>query len=141
MRNLSEVVLTLGRHGESVIVGRGAFFILDAHFTLRVRCHAPLEWRVAQMAKRRSLSEAEAREMVLRIDAERVDFYSENFHLDVRQPEHFDLVLDTAATSEKDCVATIVEAFETRFGPPKSEMRLRGAADDRAARPPSASTA
>src|SRR5258708_8638645 len=43
MRNLSEVVLTLGRHGRSVIVGRGAFLILDPQRTLRVRCHAPLD--------------------------------------------------------------------------------------------------
>jgi cytidylate kinase len=122
-------------------VGRGAFFILDARFTLRVRCHAPLEWRVEQMAKRRSIGEAEAREMTLRIDAERVNFYRDNFELDVRQPEHFDLLLDTSAKAEKECVGAIVEAFEARFGPPKSEMRLRGVSADAAARPPSASTA
>jgi cytidylate kinase len=141
MRNLSEVVLTLGRHGGSVVVGRGAFFILDARFTLRVRCRAPLDWRVAQMANRRNLSEAEARAMVLRIDAERVDFYSENFNVDVRQPEHFDLLLDTSATPEQASVEAIIGAFEARFGPPKSEMRMRGASTETVARPPSASTA
>jgi cytidylate kinase len=139
MRNLSEVVLTLGRHGGSVIVGRGAFFILDARFTLRVRCRAPLEWRIAQMAKRRNLTEAEARAMVQRIDAERVEFYRDNFDVDVRQPEHFDLLLDTSATGEKECVEAIALAFEARFGPPKSEMRLRGASAEPVAR--SASTA
>jgi len=141
MHGLSEVVLTLGRHGKSVIVGRGAFFILDNRFTLRVRCKAPLDWRVAQIAKRRNMSEADARAMVLRIDDERVDFYRENFNVDVRQPEHFNLMLDTGTVPEKDCVETIVEAFDARFGPPKSEMRIRGAAADTADRPPSASTA
>jgi cytidylate kinase len=141
MRNLSAVVLTLGRHGGSVVIGRGAFFILDARLTLRVRCHAPLEWRIAQIAKRRNLSEADAREMVLRIDGERCDFYRDNFNVDVNEPEHFDLLLDTSARTEKENVDAIVEVFESRFGPPKSEVRLRGASADANARTPSASTA
>ena len=124
MRNLSEVVLTLGRHGGSVIIGRGAFLILDARSTLRVRCRAPLDWRVAQMAKRRNMSAADARAMVLRIDAERVDFYRDNFDVDVRDPEHFDLVLDTSkAAAEEASVDAIVEAFEVCFGSLKSELR------------------
>jgi cytidylate kinase len=77
--------------------------------------------------------------MVLRIDAERAEFYRDNFDVDVRQPEHFDLVLDTGATGEKESIEAIVGAFEARFGPPKSEMRLRGASAETEAR--SASTA
>jgi cytidylate kinase len=130
MRNLSEVVLTIGRHGGSVIIGRGAFFLLDARHTLRVRCHAPLEWRIAQLARRRGLGEAEAREMVLRIDSERVDFYRENFNVDVREPWHFDLLLNMAASSESECVNRILETYDARFAPPKSEARLRGSPAD-----------
>jgi cytidylate kinase len=130
MRNLSEVVLTLGRHGKSVLVGRGAFLILDPRFQLRVRCEAPLDFRVAHMATSRGISEPEARAMVLRIDSERVDFYRENFKVDVRDPMHFDLVLDVGAKSEAECVDAIIGAFETRFGPPQSEVRVRGGQAD-----------
>jgi cytidylate kinase len=62
--------------------------------------------------------------MVLRIDAERVDFYRDNFGVDVRDPEHFDLVLDTSkAAAEEASVDAIVEAFEVCFGSLKSELR------------------
>jgi cytidylate kinase len=141
MRGLSEVVLTLGRHGKSVVVGRGAFFLLDARHTLKVRCHAPLDWRVAQVANRRNMSAADARAWVLRIDAERLDFYRDNFRVDVRDAEHFDLMLDMADTDEGASVETIVDAFETRFGPPRSEVRLRGAPAEAAAQSTTASTA
>jgi cytidylate kinase len=127
MRSLSEVVLTLGRHGSSVIIGRGAFLILDPHFTLRIRCHAALDLRVARMAKSRQLTEADARAMVLRIDSERVDFYRENFEVDVRDPEQFDLLLDTGTIPEKDCVDAIVGAFEARFGSAREESSARAA--------------
>ena len=64
LRNLSQVVLTLGRHGKSVIVGRGAHLILEPAHTLRVRCYAPLEWRVEQIAQRERISLAGARARV-----------------------------------------------------------------------------
>ena len=56
LRNLSKVVLTLGRHGKGVIVGRGAHFLLDPQVTLRVRVIAPLETRVARIAARDGLA-------------------------------------------------------------------------------------
>jgi len=130
MRNLSEVVLTLGRHGKSVIVGRGAFLILDPRFALRVRCEAPLEWRIARTAQTNNLSEVDARAMVLRIDAERASFYRKNFKVDVGGREHFDLLLDTRAKSERDCVDVIVEAFHARFGARESDTKVRPAAAD-----------
>jgi cytidylate kinase len=139
MRNLSEVVLTLGRHGKSVIVGRGAFLILDPRFALRVRCEAPLEWRIAQMAESRKLSGVDARAMVLRIDAERVNFYRKNFKVDLQDRKHFDLLLDTHATSEKDCVDVIGKEFQARFGAPESETKVRPSAED--SRHPSAPSA
>src|SRR5262245_33114077 len=37
LRNLSKIVMTLSHHGKSVIIGRGAHFILDEATTLRVR--------------------------------------------------------------------------------------------------------
>jgi hypothetical protein len=123
MRNLSEVVLTLGRHGQSVIVGRGAFLILAKRWSLRVRCHAPLEWRIARMAERHKLTEAEARAMVLRTDGERVDFYRENFDIDIRDPQHFDVILNSAQTTAEQRVDIIVAAFESRFGAPQSQRR------------------
>jgi cytidylate kinase len=141
MRNLSEVVLTLGKHGSCVIVGRGAFFILDSRITLRVRCHAPLDWRVAQYAKSHDLAEAGARATVLRIDAEREDFYREHFKVDVRDPLHFDLLLNTAECDEKECASILAGAFEARFGPPKSQTRMRANPAGDSARARSASTA
>jgi cytidylate kinase len=125
MNNLSELVLTLGRHGKSVIVGRGAFLLLDRHETLRVRFHAPLDWRIDQMAKNWNMPRADARATVIRIDAERVDFYRETFDIDVRDKEHFDLLVDTSTTTEEASTDVVVRAFQARFGAPKSETKLR----------------
>lgn len=125
MNNLTELVLTLGRHGKSVIVGRGAFLLLDQHETLRVRFQAPLEWRIDQVAKKWDIPRADARATVIRVDAERVEFYRETFNIDVRDKQHFDLLVDTSTATEEASAAVVVRAFQARFGAHASETKLR----------------
>src|SRR6266540_839853 len=126
MHNLSAVVLTLGRHGKSVIVGRGAFLMLDPEFTLRVRCHAPLDWRVERAATTYGLSAFDARAMVVRIDRERTAFYRDNFKVEVSDPHHFDLFLNPCTTGVHACAELVVSAFEARFGSDAPARRPSG---------------
>ncbi|HEY4395241.1 MAG TPA: cytidylate kinase-like family protein [Polyangia bacterium] len=116
LRNLSRVVLTLGRHGKGVIIGRGAHFLLDPHTTLRVRVIAPLETRVARIAARDGLSEDEAREKILRIDGERVAFNKQHYGADLGDPTNYDLVVNAATLGLEGAADLIVRAFRARFG-------------------------
>lgn len=115
LRNLTKVVLSLGRHGKGVIVGRGAQFILDPKRTLRVRAFAPLEARVRRIAGRDGTSRGEARVKVLRIDAERMAFYRQHFDTDVADTHHYDILLNTATLPVPACVDMVVRAFRARF--------------------------
>ncbi len=56
LANLREILLTLGHHGDVVIVGRGAQYVLPGRFGLRVRMVAPVEVRVRRIASREKLS-------------------------------------------------------------------------------------
>jgi len=127
LRNLSHVVLTLGRHGRSVVIGRGAHLILDTSSTLRVRCYAPIEWRIGKVAERHNLSRADAHALIVRVDGERAAFYRAHFNADVSDAEHFDLLLNVSKTSLETCAEIVVGAFEARFAsssaPPKSQVR------------------
>ena len=116
LRNLSKVVLTLGRHGRGVIIGRGAHFILDPKATLRLRTIAPLEVRVARIAQRDQLEPAAARATVLRIDGERAAFNKQHYAADIGDPDHYDLVVNIGTLGVAGAVDTTIRAFETRFG-------------------------
>jgi len=116
LRNLSKVVLTLGRHGKGVIIGRGAHFLLDGATTLRVRVIAPLDVRVARVAARDGLSEAEARAKVTRIDDERVAFNRQHSNADIRDPDHYDLLVNAGTLGVEGAAAQTVAAFQFRFG-------------------------
>ena len=115
LRNLSKVVLTLGRHGKGVIVGRGAHFLLDPQVTLRVRVIAPLETRVARIAARDGLATDEARAKILRIDGERVAFNKQHYGADISDPSHYDLVVNAGTLGIEGAADLTVRAFRTRF--------------------------
>jgi Cytidylate kinase-like family len=115
LRNLSRVVLTLGRHGKGVIVGRGAHFLLDPQVTLRVRVLAPLEARVARIAARDGLGEDEARAKILRIDGERIAFNKQHYGADISDPSHYDLVVNGGTLGIEVAADLTVRAFRTRF--------------------------
>ena len=117
LRNLSKVVLRLGRHGRGVIIGRGAHFLLDGNTTLRVRVIAPLDARVARIAARDGLSEADARAKVTRIDDERVAFNRQHYNADIRDPNNYDLVVNAGTLGVEGAAAQAVAAFQFRFGP------------------------
>lgn len=114
LKNLSKVVLTLGKQGRGVIVGRGAHFILDPKRTLRVRAYAPVDHRVKYIGDRRGLSEGEARALVQKIDSERVAFYRQHFDADVADPQHYDLLLNTATLPVAACADIVVRAEQER---------------------------
>ena len=118
LRNLSQVIVTVGRHGRGVIIGRGAHLILDPAHTLRVRAYAPLDERVRYIARRDGLSVSAARRKVQAVDAERALFYQRHFSNVVDTPLNFDLMLNTGTLSVPECVDIVVHAFKRRFSGP-----------------------
>lgn len=116
LRNLSKVVLTLGRHGKGVIIGRGAHFILDPKTTLRVRVIAPLEVRVTRISKRDGISTEEAQAKVIRIDGERVAFNKQHYRADITDPTHYDLVVNAGTMGVDGAAEQTIQAFRKRFG-------------------------
>lgn len=115
-RHLSTVLLSLAWHGRAVIVGRGACFLLDPAWTLRVRAWAPFEARVARVAATHHLSMDEARVHVAKNDRERSEFVRRNFDRDQGDPVAFDLAFDTSSLPLETCTDLVLIAFKARFG-------------------------
>jgi cytidylate kinase len=111
VRHLVETVLALGIHGECVIVGRGAAFILPAETTLRVRLVAPVKERIANWSRRFALSEKEAARQVRNLDRERIDFVQDHFQRDPTDPRHYDLVLNAGRLPVSAEAGLIIETL------------------------------
>lgn len=110
IKHLLEQLVTLGKAGHCVIVGRGGAQILPAEVTLRVRIVAPRAFRVAAIQKDQGITQLEAERWVDRVDQERARFIKTYFHKDVNDPLSYDLSVNSGRYALDDCAALICEA-------------------------------
>jgi cytidylate kinase len=111
VHHLIRTIRALGAHGECVIVGRGAAFILPPETTLRVRLVGPLKERVAALGRRLGVSEREAAAKLRTLDRERNDFVHDHWAKDPADASHYDLVLGTNRLSVHKLAELIVETL------------------------------
>jgi len=111
VRHLTKVIGTVGRHGNAVILGRGANFVLPPAFTFRVRLVAPREARIARVMKDRKVSRNEAEAYVVRTEADRQAFVRKYFHSDIGDPAYYDMILDTSRIGVEGTVESVKTAY------------------------------
>jgi cytidylate kinase len=111
VHRLVRTVLALGEHGECVIVGRGAAFILSPEKTLRVRLVAPVEDRIAALSRKLQVGRKEAARQLKDTDRERNNFVKDHFSKDPADPRHYDLTLRSGRWSVPDMAEVVINAL------------------------------
>lgn len=109
--HLTKVIGTVGRHGNAVIVGRGAHLILPSGETFRVRFSAPLSCRIRHMMEAHGLPQPDAEKYLVRKDAERRAFIWRYFHADLTDPRHYDLLINMSKISVDGALEAVKAAF------------------------------
>jgi cytidylate kinase len=111
VRHMVETVLALGTHGQCIIVGRGAPFLLSPGQTLRVRVVGNLHDRIHRIQRLKGLSHKEAERETARIDEERVRFAKAHFHRDPTAADNYDLILNSSRFSAGECAECIIHGL------------------------------
>ena len=109
-QHLMKVVGTIGKHGNAVVVGRGANFILPPEGRLRVRVISPLEIRVDNLVQRYGVPATDAKRRIIRTENERRAFIRKYFNADIANPTHYDLVINTGTLQLDHAVETVTSA-------------------------------
>ncbi len=115
IRHLAEIFTTIGQHGDAVILGRGASFVLPPGQALRVRFVAPLEQRIAQVMAEFEVDRAEAQRRIKTVSSARRRFIRLYFDQDIEDPAHYDLVINDERVGVGRAVAIIGAALEARL--------------------------
>ncbi len=110
--HLAKLVQTIGRAGRSIIVGRGAAWLLPRSETLSVRLVAPLSVRARRVAERMGLSYRTARRVARDLDHRHERFIRTLHRSDPSDPHAYDLVLDTDSLGLTIAVEVIARAVE-----------------------------
>ncbi len=93
--HLAKLIEAVGRAGESILVGRGAGFMLPRSTTLSVRVIAPLKIRAQRLAERMGVSVRTARRAARDLDRRRVQFDRTMHRANSSDPHSYDLVLES----------------------------------------------
>jgi len=117
--HLAKLVEAIGRAGDSIVVGRGAGFLLPRNETLSVRVVAPLKARAARLAERMGVSHRTARRAARELDRRRSQFTRTMYRVVADDPHNYDLVLDSDSLGLEMAADLIAHAVESgRPAPP-----------------------
>jgi uncharacterized protein len=110
-RHLVSVIVTIGRHGNSIILGHGAAYILRAPMNVHVRFVAPLNTRTQSVCEELGIPAEEAERRIKILDQERRDFARQYFHADIEDVRYFDLVINNEFIDTDMAVRFVKDAF------------------------------
>jgi len=107
---LVRYIVRIAREGNAIIVGRGGAVVTQAlpncsHF----RLEAPYEFRVASIARRLTLAEAEAEALVTEQEERRDRFIEHFLHCSITDTRHYHAVFNSAKSPVDRIAASILE--------------------------------
>jgi|WetSurMetagenome_2_1015567.scaffolds.fasta_scaffold15666_4 cytidylate kinase len=111
LRHLTWVIGAIGEHGNAIVVGRGANFVLPKEITFRVRFVAPKEFRVQHFMTSRGMTKEEAMKYVEKRDKDRMGYIRNYFKADASDPSHYDIIINTEMTGIEGAAKIVVNAF------------------------------
>lgn len=108
-RRVASTVRGLARAGRSVIVGRGAVYATnDLPGGVHVRLIAPVEYRIARVARLMKVPEAKAAAEIHRLDRHREAFHRRYWPGKALMAEVFTITFNAAAITEEQMVASVL---------------------------------
>ena len=111
-----KVVCTIAEHGRAVIVGRGANFILPPEKRFSVRMVAPLDARIKNICGRFGVSSDEAKRRIIQRESRRSAFVRQSYNVDISDPIHYDLTINTGNLSILSAVEAVIGAVMVTSG-------------------------
>lgn len=109
---LGKLFLLAAHHGNVIIVGRGARFVLPHDRGFAVRVLAPLHYRIEQMMQRRGVNEKEARTFIRESDHDRDTYVKYHFDKKAADPQYYDLLINIEKLTLDDAADLIVSAAQ-----------------------------
>jgi cytidylate kinase len=108
LEHLMKVVCAIASHGNAVIVGRGANFLIPLEDRLSIRVAAPTDVRVENVAKAFGVPHEEAKRRVINRQNRRAAFIRQSFNADVDDPDNYDLVINTKKRDLDAAVGAVI---------------------------------
>ena len=108
-----EILTAFAQEGSCVIAGRSAFFVLkDEPNKLDIFIHASREHRVERIMQKQGVSEAEAQQIIEKVDEGREHFVKRFARVSRYDLRNYDLILNMDKLSEDQAVELILQYLQ-----------------------------
>jgi len=115
----TRVIRAAAERDQVVIVGHGAGFALARHpGVLRVGLYAPAEQRIATVMARNQIDRAAAQQRITQSDQERCRYIKRFYQTNWREPDHYDLMLNSALFPAEQVAELIAWTWQTSHPAP-----------------------
>ena len=111
LRYLAKVIGTIGKQGNTVIIGRGGQFLLPPEETFRVRLVGPRELRIRNVMRHSNTDHETSECYVSKTEADRNAFHCRHFGADWTNPVYYDLTVNSGTLGTDGAVAVVEAAF------------------------------
>lgn len=96
VHNISKSIQRLADMGNAIVIGRGAFYITRHHTNaLHIRFIGSMARRVKHMVHEHGMQLRRAEDYIIKEDHERREYVKKLFGVDLNDPHHYDLVINT----------------------------------------------
>lgn len=117
---LQTAVLEAADEGDCILIGRGAFVILESlPNLLSLRFIANDDVRMKRLMDEFNWNEKQAMQRINESDTNRKGFHKSFFNIDIDDPSHFLMVLNTGVFEEKDAAGAISTILNSYTNPEK----------------------
>ena len=122
LKQLTKTIVTLGRHGNAVIIGRGGHFILPDSMALKICILRNFSERVKEFTKKTG-NPSHAEKELKKNDIMRSLFIRKNFGKDADSPVHFDLILNLSKIDVDTAENIVVNALCAKYGLTEEQLK------------------
>jgi len=120
---LVKIIVTLGRHGSAIILGRGGNFILPDNMAFKVRFIECIEDRLKNLSHFDESGNWTIKSLKCS-DQQKEDYIHKYFGQKVDSPCHYDLVINLSKTDLKTAEEIIINGLASKFNVSEAELSL-----------------
>jgi len=114
LKSLTKAVGAVMKHGDAIIVGRGANILLGPKRGFHVRIIASNEKRFQRVAEQKNLPLSEAKKIVKESDKQRAVFIKDSFGSYMGDSAYYDMIINTDFLDVKDVAELILLGFSRK---------------------------
>jgi len=111
LKSLAKTIGSIMRHGETILMGRGANIIIGPNRGFHIRVVAPMAKRIMVICQERNITDDEAEKLIAENDNRQIKFIRKSFGADIDDSTLYDLVINSDAIGIDGAVELALLAY------------------------------